>query len=75
MLIPDLIKIIGINKPCIYLAARGEVTLYCVGTRTNKTQLQYELLAITNEHTGEGITAWYDADDNLSNFILIDYME
>lgn len=73
MLIVDLIKLIGYNKPCVYLAPRGEVEMYCIGTRTNKTAIQYELLAVVNENNA--ITAWYDGDEVLTDFKLLDYME
>ena len=74
ILIRDLIKLIGFNKPCLYLAARGEVVLYCLGTRLNKTGIQYELLAIVNEDTNSVLTAWYDAEDMLPDFNLLDYV-
>lgn len=75
MFVHDLVKTIGFNKPCIYSAPRGEVVMYCVESRTNKTKEQYKLLGIVNDTIGNAIVAWYDGDDVLNNFKLIDYIE
>lgn len=75
MLVIDLVKLIGYNQPCLYLAPRGKVILYCTNTRSNKTGIQYELLAIVNEDTGHVLSAWYDSDDLLPGFTLIDWID
>lgn len=74
--IQDLVKLVGMNKPFVFNAPRGEVIIIITGEKMINAHKYYEFTTVVEQGSLDRvISAWYWELDNLKDFKLIDWFE